>query len=223
MFNRIHTMFHRAMKIAEQEHLISQNPTEGVAVPKPNYRPKQILNDRQLDKLMEAIQRDEVWRDFFYSELTVDLRCGELCGLRWEDFDEEAGTLKIQRTVHARREGVLGVGEPKTGKGNRKIVLPATTAAMLRERKKSALIEWIFPQPLKPEEPTNPHSAYYHMKAILKKEGLPSIRFHDLRYTFATDALEHEMGVKTLSIIIGHVSSATTLNVYAHVTDDMQR
>ena len=79
--------------------------------------------------------------------------------LKWEDFDEEAGTLKIQRTVHAKREGILDVGEPKTGKGSRKIVLPATTAAMLRERKKTALTEWIFPQPLKPEEPTNPHSA----------------------------------------------------------------
>lgn len=191
MLNRIHVMLHRAMKIAEQEHLISKNPTEGVAVPKPNYRPKQILNDKQLDKFMEAIQRDEVWRDFFYTELTIGLRCGELCGLKWEDFDEEAGTLKIQRTVHAKRNGVLNVGEPKTGKGNRKIVLPATTAAMLRERKKTALTVWIFPQPLRPEEPTNPHSAYYHMKAILKKEGLPSIRFHDLRHPYVKPATKN--------------------------------
>lgn len=223
MLNRIHAMFHRAMKIAEQEHLISKNPTEGVVAPKPNYRPKQILNDKQLDKFMEAIQRDEVWRDFFYTELTIGLRCGELCGLKWEDFDEEAGTLKIQRTVHVKREGILDVGEPKTGKGNRKIVLPATTAAILRERKKTALTEWIFPQPLKPEEPTNPYSAYYHMKAILKKEGLPSIRFHDLRHTFATHALTSGVDAKTLSGILGHTNASFTLDTYTHVTGDMQK
>ena len=223
MVNRIHAMFHRAMKIAEKEHLISKNPTEGVVAPKPNYRPKQILNDKQLDIFMEAIQRDEVWRDFFYTELTIGLRCGELCGLRWEDFDEEAGTLKIQRTAHVRREGALDIGEPKTGKGNRKIVLPSTTVAMLRERKKTALTEWIFPQPLKPEEPTNPHSAYYHMKAILKKEGLPGIRFHDLRHTFATHALTSGVDAKTLSGILGHTNASFTLDTYTHVTGDMQK
>ena len=223
MVNRIHAMFHRAMKIAEREHLISKNPTEGVVVPRPNYRPKQILNDKQLDRFMEAIRQDEIWRDFFYTELTIGLRCGELCGLKWEDFDEKAGTLKIQRTVHVRREGILDMGEPKTGKGNRKIVLPATTAAMLRERKKTALTEWIFPQPLKPEEPTNPHSAYYHMKAILKREGLPDIRFHDLRHTFATHALTSGVDAKTLSGILGHTNASFTLDTYTHVTGDMQK
>ena len=49
------------------------------------------------------------------------------------------------------------------------------------------------------------------------------MRFHDLRHTFATNALEHGMDIKTLSAVIGHVSSATTLNVYAHVTDEMRQ
>ena len=49
------------------------------------------------------------------------------------------------------------------------------------------------------------------------------MRFHDLRHTFATMALEHGMDVKTLSATIGHVSSATTLDIYSHITDTMQR
>lgn len=223
MLTSIHATFHRAMKIAEREHLISKNPTEGVAAPKPNYNPKQILNDEQLDRFMAATRRDEIWRDFFYTELTVGLRCGELCGLKWEDFDEEAGTLKVRRTVHTRRMGVLDVGEPKTGKGKRKIVLPPTTAAVLRERKKTALTEWIFPNPLKPEEPTDPHAAYRRMKAILKQEDLPSIRFHDLRHTFATHALTSGVDAKTLAGILGHTNASFTLDTYTHVTGDMQK
>ena len=61
------------------------------------------------------------------------------------------------------------------------------------------------------------------LSAVLKRAGCPAARFHDLRHTFATSALEHGMDVKTLSTVIGHVSSATTLNVYAHVTDEMRQ
>ena len=74
-----------------------------------------------------------------------------------------------------------------------------------------------------PEEAVNPGYAYNRMKTILKNTGLPSIRFHDLRHTFATASLEHGMDINTLSTIIGHVSSSTTLNIYAHVTDKMQK
>lgn len=143
--------------------------------------------------------------------------------MKWEDFDEENGTLSIRRTVHKRVKGELYVGEPKTGKGVRKIVLPATTATLLRERKKIALTEWIFPRPTVPEEPTDPAAAYRRMKRILEKEGLPNIRFHDLRHTFATHALTSGVDAKTLSGILGHTNASFTLDTYTHVTGDMQK
>ena len=58
---------------------------------------------------------------------------------------------------------------------------------------------------------------------MLKKTGLPNISFHDLRHTFATTALANGMDIKTLSAIIGHNSAETTLNIYTHITDEMQR
>ena len=58
---------------------------------------------------------------------------------------------------------------------------------------------------------------------FLESHGLRRMRFHDLRHTFATMTLEHGMDVKTLSATIGHVSSATTLDIYSHITDTMQR
>ena len=223
MLSRIHAMLHHAMKDAQSAHLIAKNPTEGTVVPKPNYRPKQILNEEQLDTFMAAIEQDEVWRDFFYTELTTGLRRGEICGLRWEDFDDAEGTLKTIRSVSSHKAGALEIGETKTNKGRRIISLPDSAAQRLRERKETAISDWIFPNPLHPEEPVNPGYAYNRMKTILKNARLPSIRFHDLRHTFATIALGNGMDVKTLSAMLGHVSAATTLDIYTHITDDMQR
>lgn len=59
-------------------------------------------------------------------------------------------------------------------------------------------------------------------KKELKKDGLPNLRFHDLRHTFATAALGNGMDVKTLSAMLGHISANTTLDIYTHITDTMQ-
>ena len=183
MVHSIHTMFHEAMKAAEESHIIAKNPTENIPVPKANPKPKQILNDDQLERFMDAIKNDAVWHDFFYTELTTGLRRGELCGLMWADFDEVAGTLAVKRTIHMEKGGRLVAGATKTGRGTRNILLPASTAQLLAERKKHSWSEWIFPNPLKPESPTNPRSAYGHLKALLDSAGLPNIRFHDLSLT----------------------------------------
>ena len=199
------------------------NPTEGITLPKKKTAPKQILNDSQLERFMEVIREDSVWYDFFYTELTTGLRQGEICGLMWSDFDEAHGTLAIRRTLHAQKGGRLVAGETKTGTGKRTITLPPSTAGLLAQRKKHSYSQWIFPNPLRPEQPASPGSAYNHLKTLLKRAGLPSIRFHDLRHTFATHALASGVDAKTLSGILGHTQASFTLDTYTHVTGDMQK
>ena len=223
MVLRIHAMLHRCLKDAEAAHVIARNPTDGAVVPKANHRPKQILTKEQMDTFLTAVDRNEIWRDFFYTELTTGLRRGEICGLMWQDFDEAHGTLTIRRTIHAERGGRLTAGETKTGAGKRIITLPPSTAQLLSERRKRSYTEWIFPDPLRPERPTRPNAAYVRMKELLKKAGLPSIRFHDLRHTFATHALASGVDAKTLSGILGHTQASFTLDTYTHVTGDMQK
>ena len=219
----IHGILHLAMQDAVQARIIAKNPTEGATIPRKGGSKMKVLNDRELDIFLTLIEQDEIWHDFFYTELTTGLRRGEICGLMWQDFDEKAGTLKVCRTLHSQKTGAFSLGDPKTGTGKRTIVLPHSTLKLLRKRKNSAISQWIFPDPIKPELPTPPSAAYDHLKVLLKQANLPDIRFHDLRHTFATHAIASGVDAKTLSGILGHTNASFTLDTYTHVTSDMQK
>ena len=184
MVRHIHSALHAALKDAVQAHVIPRNPTEGTTAPKPNYKPKRILTRAELDAFLAVVEQDEVWRDFFQTELMTGLRRGEICGLQWSDFDGNTGTLKVCRTLHSQRKGEYTVGETKTNQGMRTIILPHSVTEILRRRKVDAISQWIFPDPVKPEDPVDPNAAYRHMKTLLQRAGLPSIRFHDLRHPY---------------------------------------
>ena len=220
---RVHSVLHQAMKVAVDRHLIVKDPTKDVTLPKKESTPRTILNDAQLELFLEAIKQDPQWHDFFYTELTTGLRLGEICGLMWTDFDEKKGTLSIRRTLHEKRGGGYYVGDTKTYAGTRKILLPPSTVELLRDRKKGSYSAWIFHDPLRPEAPVNPGAAYRQLKKLLVENGLPDLRFHDLRHTFATHALTSGVDAKTLSGILGHTQTSFTLDTYTHVTGDMHR
>jgi len=219
----IHTTLHHALRAAVEQGFIPTSPADEVEPPKVIRQPMNILNEEQLDTFMTAIQKDPLWHDFFYTELTTGLRQGEICGLMWSDFDARSGTLKISRTLHREKGGRLVAGDTKTYAGMRKIVLPPSTAELLRARKKKSFSPWVFHDPLRPESPVNPNSAYIQLKKFLADAGLPDIRFHDLRHTFSTHALASGVDAKTLSGILGHTKASFTLDTYTHTTGDMQR
>ena len=80
---------------------------------------------------------------------------------------------------------------------------------------------WVFPSPT--GGPISPDSVLHMLHRVLKRAGLPSLRFHDLRHTFATLALQNGVDVKTVSGMLGHFSAGFTLDTYAHVTTASQR
>ena len=217
MVRHIHSALHAALKDAVQAHVIPRNPTEGTTAPKPNYKPKRILTGEELDAFLAVVEQDEVWRDFFQTELMTGLRRGEICGLQWSDFDGDAGTLKVCRTLHSQRKGEYTVGETKTNQGMRTIILPHSVTEILRRRKVDAISQWIFPDPVKPEDPVDPNAAYRHMKTLLQRAGLPSIRFHDLRHSCASLLLANGVPLKHIQEWLGHSDFTTTANIYAHL------
>ena len=220
---KVHMLLHQALDTAVREHLIPNNPTSSTTIPKCNYAEKQILCDSQLDLFLEAIKSEDYWHDFFYTEIMTGLRRGEICGLKWSDLDVNTGKLRVQRSVSIKKGGGVNIGETKTDKGVRSITLPQSVADLLRTRQKTAISEWIFPNLLNPELPISPASAYRKLKAILRRAELPMIRFHDLRHTFATHAMQGGVDAKTLSGILGHTNASFTLDTYTHVTADMQK
>ncbi len=223
MVRKVHMILHQALDAAVREHLIPNNPTNGTMIPKCNYAEKQILCDSQLDTFLEAIKGEEYWHDFFYTEIMTGLRRGEICGLKWSDLNFDTGKLRVQRSVSVKKGGGVNIGETKTDKGVRSITLPKSVAELLLTRQKTSISEWIFPNLFNPEQPISPAAAYRKLKAILKRAELPMIRFHDLRHTFATHAMQGGVDAKTLSGILGHTNASFTLDTYTHVTVDMQQ
>ena len=128
----------------------------------------------------------------------------------------------MERQVH-RVRGELVVSPPKTNAGRRTVLLSPPVLNVLKAYRTTSTSRWMFPSPVKEDSPMDPAAVRKRLSTVLKRADCKRLRFHDLRHTFATASLEHGMDVKTLSTIIGHVSSSTTLNIYAHVTDEMQR
>ena len=223
MVRGVHMMLHEALDTAVKERLIAKNPTNGTTVPKCNYPEKQILGDSQLDTFLEAIKGEEYWDTFFYVEVMTGLRRGEICGLKWQDINFEENKLQVKRSVSVKKGGGVSIGETKTETGVRSILMPPSVAEVLQNRKQRAITEWVFPNFIHPEQPISPATAYRKLKIILKHAGLPLIRFHDLRHTFATHATHGGVDPKTLAGILGHTNASFTLDTYTHVTNDMQK
>jgi hypothetical protein len=106
MVRGVHMMLHEALDSAVGEGLIPINPTEGTTIPKLEKKPKPVLLEEQIEQFMKVIEDDPMWHDFFYTELTTGLRRGEICGLKWTDFDETEGKLNINRSIEI-RNGII--------------------------------------------------------------------------------------------------------------------
>ncbi len=211
----------RALEKAVAEKLISQNPAKECKLPSARRMEMRLLNREELQKLLIQA-RAEGYYEVFLLELTTGLRVGELMALQWDDLNLNTGELRIERQVY-QIKGELLIQPPKNKASIRTVILPPAVVTELKKYKQTVFSRWMFPSPKKEDAPIAPSVVSHRLAKILKHAGCKKVRFHDLRHVFATNALEHGMDVKTLSTVIGHVSSATTLNVYAHVTDDMQR
>ncbi len=215
----IHQMIGSAYNLAIEQHLVTKNPTQGCALPKVEHKEMKTLTADQLSAFFQEARDSGVY-ELYYLDLATGLRRGELLGLKWTDVDLVRGVLKIQRAI-SRQNGKVVEAPLKTKNAYRTLPLSADAIdVLMQQRRKTGNSEWVFPSPT--GGPMSPDSVLHMLQRVLKRAGLPRIRFHDLRHTFATMALQNGVDVKTVSSMLGHYSAGFTLDTYAHVTTDAQ-
>ena len=216
----IHQIISSAMKLAQEQKLISTNPADGCALPRLEHREMQTLPVEQLQSFLREARDSGVF-ELYYLELATGLRRGELLGLKWEDIDLERGDLRVRRQI-ARINGEVVEAPLKTKNAYRTLPLAEDTIGVLEaQRKKTGSSQWVFPSTT--GGPISPDSVLHMLHRVLKRAGLPKVRFHDLRHTFATLALQNGVDIKTVSGMLGHFSAGFTLDTYAHVTTSAKR
>ena len=227
----MHAILHRALDQAVRRGLVTRNPTDAVDKPTSKTQEMKVLEPGQVTVLLEEAKAGHQ-EALYYLAVTTGLRQGELLGLRWADLDWETGRLQVQRQLQV----VPGQGkvfcEPKSAAGRRSIVLGATALEKLREHREYqhtqrlfAGARWkendlIFPCSL--GTPADPQYLLQTFKRLLKKAGLPEIRFHDLRHTAATLMLQQGVHPKIVQERLGHSNISLTLNTYSHIIPGMQ-
>ena len=221
MVRGLHAACRSALEKAVQEGLIRTNPAVGCKLPPKRGREMQVLGREELQRFLIQAQA-EGYFELFLLDLCTGLRRGELLALQWDDLDFKTGTLTVNKQVYEVK-GRLQVSIPKTRASIRRLVLPPGVVEVLRQYRETVDSRWMFPSPVKEDMPMTPGAVRRRLQIILERAGCKRIRFHDLRHTFATLSLENGMDVKTLSAMLGHVSAATTLDIYTHITSDMQR
>ena len=216
----IHQIIASAMKLAKEQRLIVADPTEGCALPKLEHREMKTLPVEQLTSFLREAKESGVF-EMYYVELATGLPGGELLGPQWEDIDFEHGDLRMKRQI-ARINGEVVEPSLKTKNAYHTLPLAEDTIHILKQqRKKTGSSPWVFPSPTGGS--ISPDSVLHKLHRLLKRAGLPKVRFHDLRHTFATLSLKNGVDVKTLSSTLGHYSAGFTLSTYTHATPDMMR
>jgi integrase len=227
----VHVTLHKALKQAIADGLIPRNVTEAVKPPQVRREEMQPLTAEQVKVLFKAVKGDRL-EALYILAVTAGLRQGELLGLKWDDIDLEAGTLQVRRTLTTAKGGPV-LSAPKTRGSRRTVRLSQMALEALRSHLERQLEEidsvgslWrenglIFAS--KSGEPlSRQHVTARRFKPLLKRAGLPPIRFHDLRHSCATLLLSKNVNPKIVSEMLGHATIAITLDTYSHVLPTMQ-
>lgn len=217
----IHLMLHNALERAVKERLIQRNPTADCIAPKLEKKEMKILRAEDMKAYLDEAARRGVL-PMFYLELVSGLRKGELVALLWSDLDIENQTITVNKQATHDENGNIVITRPKTENSIRQVSIPQKAVELLeQEHNKHPDSPYMFVSPVTGEM-YYPDSIVGIHKKILKAAGLEYIRFHDLRHTFATAALQNGVDVKTVSSMLGHYDAGFTLRTYTHATRQKQ-
>ena len=235
-----HTLLHGALAQAEKNQLVARNIATLVEPPRKERKEMQTLTlDQVTTTLLPTLEQDRLGAAIFLA-FGTGLRRGELLGLRWRDVDLQTGKLHVRQTLYrirnhddSERKTQLVFQEPKTEKSRRTVPIPALCLPALKRHKTRQAEEKLLIGAGYQDhglvfcgidgQPCDPAAFTRHFTRLLKRVGLPLIRLHDTRHTYATWLLEQGVALKVTQTLLGHSSIAVTADVYSHVNPEIQR
>ena len=217
----LHRMLKMCLDRAVKEELLIRNPCENVVLPKVEREEMKILKPEYIKAYLAEAERRGCLPMMFL-ELCSGLRKGELAALLWEDLDIENKTISINKQATRVKGGGVKVTRPKTSTSIRKEPIPQQAVDLLiQEHEKHPDSPYMFPSPMTGGM-LYPDSLNDINEKILDAIGVERVRFHDLRHTFATIALQSGVDIRTVSGMLGHADPGFTLRTYTHVTNPRQ-
>jgi integrase len=232
----IHGIIHKALRDAGRLGYVPRNvaefadlPTRAADADTTAPTELQVWSPTELRAFLAGVAGDRLaaaWR----LAATTGMRRGEILGLRWSDVDLEAGRLAV-RVARVRAGNAVVASRPKTRAGQRVLHLDEPTVAALRTWRREQLQERMLVGPrfvdsglvftMSDGSPITPNRFSIWFRAHVKRLGLPRIRLHDVRHSYATAALAAGVPVKIVSQRIGHATTGITLDTYSHVIPGM--
>ena len=182
----------------------------------------EVLSIANQKKIMRFVEDNFTFRNLgIFICLSTGIRIGEICALTWDDIDADNGVIHIRKTIqriYVKENGIkkteLLIDTPKTATSMRDIPMIKDLYEILKPLKKVVNNDYFV---LTNEAtPTEPRTYRNYYKKLLDKLGIPPIKFHGLRHSFATRCIESKCDYKTVSVILGHSNISTTLNLYVH-------
>jgi len=232
----VHGILHKAMEQAIAARLISVNPCDHVKLPKPKKAPLKPLMDDSITAFLEAIKGDE-YETLYFLDLFSGLRQSEILGLSWDDIDMDNGLIhvcrQLQRSYETKPASYFFLDETKNGKDRIAAIAPSVVKALKEQQRKQA--EWRLAAGSAWSNPCNlvftdelgghlkHHNVYGHFKKIVASIGMPETRFHDLRHSYAINALQNGDSPKNVCDQLGHYSTAFTMDTYAATSNTMRK
>lgn len=236
-FINILAILQKALEEAVVNDYIQKNPALHVRKPrKKQLREMSPLTETELRNFLKVLhETDDVYARLCEVTVWTGMREGEICGLSWNDVDFKHGSITIRQQLQKpKNKGSEYIIESTKNDRERTIQVSDSILALLK-RQKSIQSEWMeklgadyrnkWNLVFTHEDGSNlsPQTVLKVYKRFVTKIGRPDARFHDLRHTFAVNAIQEGNSIKMVQAALGHATASFTLDVYGHVSEKMQK
>lgn len=228
----VHGVLHKALQQAAAIGYMTANPADACSLPRAEKPELHPLDEDDTGLFIEAVKGHRYEAVFLFT-LFTGARQGEVLGLTWDCVDFTTGTVTINKQLQkAPRGSEYSLVSPKNSKG--RTIFPAPYVMRLLKEQHQRQAEWqlrvgpawegsglVFTDEL--GRHLMPHTVYHAFKKVVASIGLPDVRFHDLRHSYAVASIRAGDDIKTVQGNLGHATTSFTLDVYGHVTEQMKQ